>query len=173
MRAGQSERRVPPAPIRTPDWSSRLSGQRRILFTQSRGTPEHERHLVMPSRRLYFPQYIFPPLTIVPFWFRGSRHGWGLYVEYTWLLHMHSSLELKGLYECVNAKAIISNTQKLCAPVTSQLGKVRRRKLVWRLNTPWNPIFSATTVWVTRPQVAPVSTDPYPLPPPGVRSWRQ
>ncbi len=44
-RPGQSERRVPPAPIRTPEWSSRLSGQRRILFTQPRVTPEHERHL--------------------------------------------------------------------------------------------------------------------------------
>ncbi len=43
-RAGQSERRVPPAPIRTPEWPSRLSGQMRILYTQPRGTSEHERH---------------------------------------------------------------------------------------------------------------------------------
>ncbi len=27
-RAGQSERRVPPVPIRTPEWPSRLSGQK-------------------------------------------------------------------------------------------------------------------------------------------------
>ncbi len=44
-RAGQSERRIPPVPITTPEWSSRLSGQRRILFTQPRGTPELGRHL--------------------------------------------------------------------------------------------------------------------------------
>ncbi len=31
---GQSERRSPPAPIRTPEWSSRISGQLRILFTE-------------------------------------------------------------------------------------------------------------------------------------------
>ncbi len=57
--AGQSERRGPPAPIRTPEWSSRLSGQRRILFTQVRGTPKHERHLLISLRRLYYPLLIF------------------------------------------------------------------------------------------------------------------
>ncbi len=60
-RTGQSERRSPPAPIRTPEWSSRLSGQMRILFTQPRGAPEHERHLLVSFRRLYFPLYIFLP----------------------------------------------------------------------------------------------------------------
>ncbi len=35
-RAVQSERRIPPAPIRAPECSSRLSGQRRILGTQPR-----------------------------------------------------------------------------------------------------------------------------------------
>ncbi len=59
--AGQSERCLPPAPIRTPELSSRLSGQRWILFTQPRGTPEQERQLVISFRRLYFPWYIFPP----------------------------------------------------------------------------------------------------------------
>ncbi len=58
--AGQSERPVVPAPIRTPEWSSGLSGKRRILFTQLRGRPDHERHLVISFRRLYF-HYIFPP----------------------------------------------------------------------------------------------------------------
>ncbi len=58
---GQSERHSPPAPIRTPEWSSRLSGKRQILYTQPRGTPEHERHLAISFRRLYFPYYIFPP----------------------------------------------------------------------------------------------------------------
>ncbi len=52
--AGQSERRSPPAPIRTPEWSSRLSDQRRILFTQPRGTPEQERQLVISCLRMYF-----------------------------------------------------------------------------------------------------------------------
>ncbi len=60
-RTGQSGRRVPPVPIRTPEWSSRLSGQRRILFTQPCVTPEHERHLVISFRRLYFPWFIFSP----------------------------------------------------------------------------------------------------------------
>ncbi len=36
-------------------------GQRRILFTQSRGTLEHERQPIICFRRLYFPLYIFPP----------------------------------------------------------------------------------------------------------------
>ncbi len=48
-------------PIRTPEWSSRLSGQSRILFTQSRGTPEHERHHGKSFRMLYFPEFILPP----------------------------------------------------------------------------------------------------------------
>ncbi len=45
-RADQSERRVPPAPIRMPEWSTRPGGPRRILFTQPRGTTEHDSHLV-------------------------------------------------------------------------------------------------------------------------------
>ncbi len=53
-RAGQSERRIPPTSIRTPDWPSGLGGQRRILFTQPRGTSEHERHLLISFRRLHF-----------------------------------------------------------------------------------------------------------------------
>ncbi len=58
MRAGQSEHRVPLAPIRTPDWPSRLSGLSRILFTQPRGTPEQERHLVISFIMLYFTAFI-------------------------------------------------------------------------------------------------------------------
>ncbi len=46
-RAGQSERRSPPAPIPTPELSSRLSSHRRILFTQPRGTPEHQCHPII------------------------------------------------------------------------------------------------------------------------------
>ncbi len=45
-RADQSERRVPPAPIMMSEWSSRPGGPRRILFTQPRGTTEHESPLV-------------------------------------------------------------------------------------------------------------------------------
>ncbi len=60
-RTGQSERRVPPAPIRTPEWSSRLSSQRRILFTQPHGTPEQERHLLISFGRLFFSLMHFPP----------------------------------------------------------------------------------------------------------------
>ncbi len=60
-RAGQPERRLPPAPIRTLEWSSRLSGQRRTLITQPRSTTEHERQLVTPYRRLNFTKYIYPP----------------------------------------------------------------------------------------------------------------
>ncbi len=71
MHAGLSERRVPPAPIKTPEWSSRLSGQRRILFTQPRDATQHECQLVIPLRRQYFPLYIsrliYPSLATVPF----------------------------------------------------------------------------------------------------------
>ncbi len=52
---GPSERRVPPAPIKKPEWSSRLRGQRKILSTQPHGTTEHERHLAIWFRSLYFP----------------------------------------------------------------------------------------------------------------------
>ncbi len=41
--SGQSKRRVPLEPMRTPEWSSRLS----IPYTQPRGTPEHERHVII------------------------------------------------------------------------------------------------------------------------------
>ncbi len=74
-RAGQSERRIPPAPISTPTWSSRLSGQWRILLKQTRGTPENEHHLVISLRRLHFPNtfscLIYPSLAIEPFRFGG------------------------------------------------------------------------------------------------------
>ncbi len=52
--SGQSERLVPPAPIRTPELSSRLNGQRRILFRQPRATTKPERYIVTSFRRLYF-----------------------------------------------------------------------------------------------------------------------
>ncbi len=57
----QSERRSPPEPIRTPEWSSCLSSRRRILFTQPLGTPEHERHCWISFLRLFFLLYFFPP----------------------------------------------------------------------------------------------------------------
>ncbi len=48
-------------PIRTPEWSSRLGGQGRVLFTQPCCTPEHERHLVISFKGPFFTLYIFPP----------------------------------------------------------------------------------------------------------------
>ncbi len=53
--AGQSEHRSQPAPIRMPEWSSRQSGQRRILFIQPRDTHERERGLLISLLRLYGP----------------------------------------------------------------------------------------------------------------------
>ncbi len=91
LAGGQSERLVPPAPIRAPEWSSRLSGQRQILFTQPCGMPEHKRHHGKSFRRLYFPWYVIPP-DLSAFGHRailigaiagGLRHSWGLYVEQT------------------------------------------------------------------------------------------
>ncbi len=64
-RSGQSERRVPSAPIRMPERSSRLSGQRRIPVTQPRVTPEHERQLVTSFRSACHRAILI--------W--GSRHG--------------------------------------------------------------------------------------------------
>ncbi len=46
-------------PIRTPQRSSHRCGQRRLLLTQSRVTPERDRHLVTSFRRLHFSWYIF------------------------------------------------------------------------------------------------------------------
>ncbi len=78
-RSGQSERCIPPAPIRTPEWSSRL---RRIIFIQPRGTPEYERlsqhgleGCIFPNT---FPRLAYPSMAIVPFVFRGLRHGLGV-----------------------------------------------------------------------------------------------
>ncbi len=82
-RADESELRVPCAPIRTPEWSSRLSGHRRILFTQPHGMPEHERHIEGCILPYTFSHLIYPSLATVPFLFWGeSRHGWGLFEEY-------------------------------------------------------------------------------------------
>ncbi len=84
----QPERGVPLEPIRTPEWASRLSGQRRIRFTHPRSTPEQERHLVISFRRPYFPQYIFSPhLSVLGHWailiWGESSLSWGLYVKQT------------------------------------------------------------------------------------------
>ncbi len=54
-RPGQSECRIPPAPIRTPERSSRLGGQMRILGTHSRASR------LNPNARLYFPYFSSPP----------------------------------------------------------------------------------------------------------------
>ncbi len=87
-RAGQSGRRLPSAPIRTPEWSSRLSGQRRILFTQPRGTPEHERHLGIKCPNTFFRLIYLPSCHLD---LGGSRHGWRLFrldeTEYLQPLH--------------------------------------------------------------------------------------
>ncbi len=64
-RAGQSVRCVPLAPIRMRELSSRISGQRRILYTRPRGTPEHERQLVTPFRNL--DRGLFPFHCAVPY----------------------------------------------------------------------------------------------------------
>ncbi len=89
---GQSECRSPPTPIRTLVWSSRLSGQRRILFIQPRGTPEQERHLVISLRRLYFPSSFICPWPSCHLDLGGSRHGWGLFLEQTGYLRHHGPL---------------------------------------------------------------------------------
>ncbi len=74
---------VPPAPIRTPEWPSRPSSQRRILIvTQPRVTPEHEHQLVTIFRNT-FTHLVTTSLALVPFCFGGSRHGWRLFVEQT------------------------------------------------------------------------------------------
>ncbi len=68
---GQSQRRIPPAPMATPERSPHLGGQRWILGMQPRDIAEHERHPLTSFRRLYFFQNVFPPnpsLAIVPFW---------------------------------------------------------------------------------------------------------
>ncbi len=70
-RACQLEQRIASAPIRMPERSLCLSGQRRIQVKQPRVTPEHKRHLGISFRRLYFPLSIFPPLAIVQFWLGG------------------------------------------------------------------------------------------------------
>ncbi len=103
-RAGQSERGVPPAPIRTSEWSSRLGGQKRILYTQPRGTPEHERLFVLPFSSLYFFVIHFP-VSLNQLWpschfdLGGSRHGWGSFREQTDALQIywHSSDDSLGI----------------------------------------------------------------------------
>ncbi len=68
-RGGQSERHVSPAPIRTPEWSSRLSGNRRIPFTQTHNTPEQKAVFSL----IHFPVYL--SLAIVLFFLgEGDRN---------------------------------------------------------------------------------------------------
>ncbi len=70
MRAGQPERRVSPAPIRIPEWSSRLSSQRQSLFTQPRGTTEHRSEdCIFPNT---FSCLIYPSLLRVCHAYEGS-----------------------------------------------------------------------------------------------------
>ncbi len=82
-RAGQLGRNVPPAPIRTREMSPRLSAQRRILNTQPRSTPEHERQLGISFRRLYFPYTLTASLICIwplcPFDFGESRYSWSFF----------------------------------------------------------------------------------------------
>ncbi len=64
---GQSGRRIPPAPIRTPERSSRQGGQMRILFTQPRGT-----HLTRTLSRNIVQKAVFFlihfPLSLIRLW---------------------------------------------------------------------------------------------------------
>ncbi len=78
-RSGLSERRVPPAPIRAPEWSSRLSGQRLILFTQSPVMPELRLEVcILPNT---FSRLIYPFLATVPFRFGGIETRLGVFLE--------------------------------------------------------------------------------------------
>ncbi len=83
-RAGQSECRYPPAPIRTPEWTSRLSGQRRILFTQPCGTPK-PRNIVQKAvfSLMHFPASFICLWPSCHFDLGGLRHGCGLLVDET------------------------------------------------------------------------------------------
>ncbi len=80
-RSGQSERRVPSAPIRTPELSARLGDQRRILDTQLRVITEHKRQLWTSLRRLYFLNTLSrlnnSSFVLAPFWFRRDRNMTG------------------------------------------------------------------------------------------------
>ncbi len=71
-RAGQSERRVPPAPIRTPELSSRLSGQKANSIHIAAW---HNWARTPPPNIVRFPNafscLIYPSLAIAPFWFGG------------------------------------------------------------------------------------------------------
>ncbi len=74
---GQSGRRVPTAPVRTPEWSSRLSGQRRFLFPQPPGTSEYGHPLLISFRMLYFPASFICLWPSCHFDLGGLRNGWG------------------------------------------------------------------------------------------------
>ncbi len=107
MRSGQSECRVPPAPIRTPERSSCLGGQMRILFTQLRVTPEHERHLVTSLRRLYFPASLICLWPLHHFDLVDRDKVVGLFVDQAGSLQYHVTQRMGGLLNHIDDATLL------------------------------------------------------------------
>ncbi len=100
-----------------------------FLITQPRGKPEHGRHLFISFWRLYFPRYIscliYLQLAIVPFWFGGSRHGWGAVPRINRPLTISSSILLgvrfftfPSTLACVALRSLIASTVALAGRVS-------------------------------------------------------
>ncbi len=93
-----TERCVQPAPIRTPERSSCLSDQRRILDVKTwhAWTRTPPRNIVWKA--VFF--LIHFPVSLIRLWpschsdFRGSRHGWGLFVGKTESLKVQLTADL-------------------------------------------------------------------------------
>ncbi len=109
----QSKRRVPLAPIRTPKWFTRLSGQRRtqrhscVAPLNTNATSSYRSEGCFLPYTFFLPIYL--PWDFVPFRFGGSRHGRGLFVEET------DSLQKAGLQETTKACCSWECTDRPCA----------------------------------------------------------
>ncbi len=86
-RSSQSERRVPPVPIRRHERC--FYDQRRILGTQpnTHATTEHREKGCIS--RMQYSNLTYLSLNIAPFWFGGPRHG--LFIEQTATLQPYSA----------------------------------------------------------------------------------
>ncbi len=93
--ASQSQRRLPPAPIRMPEWSSRLSGQKANSIHTATWHDWTQTPPLNIVQKAVFSLMHFPA-SFICLWpschsdFGGSRHGWGLFLEQTEFLQWHS-----------------------------------------------------------------------------------
>ncbi len=93
----QSEHRIPPVPIRTPEWSSRKAAKGKFNSHSHFARLNTNATFYYRSKGCTFSliHYLY---SIIQLWsschadFRGSRHGWGLLLEHTYTQHLQGKV---------------------------------------------------------------------------------